>query len=133
MRLRGRPGSWLPGLCGALFVLAVGGAQAHGPSVETSFSGFRPKHLAIAAGDTVHFRRASGSQLSLSIVSDDGHFESPPLDAAGWHYTFEVPGDFPFHLKENASVRARILVGEPRPEEPEDEHAGHDHSAAPTR
>lgn len=102
-------------------------ARAHGPSVEASFSGFRPERVTLAAGDTLHFRRPSGSQLALTVVSDSGLFESPALDAAGWHYTFETPGEYSFHLKERPSVRGRVLVGEPRAEPPDDPHAGHDH------
>jgi plastocyanin len=108
-------------------VLLAGAARAHGPTAEASFSGFRPRLVTIAAGDTVHFRRASGSQVSLTVVSDAGLFRPQGLDASGWHYTFERPGDYSFHLQEKPSLRLRVLVGEPRPEPPGDPHAGHDH------
>jgi plastocyanin len=119
-----------------LLVLALGPAlattaRAHGPAIDASYSAFRPRQVTIAAGDTIHFRNAAGSDLSLTIVADDGSFESPVLGRAeGWHHTFEAPGDFPIHLKENSATRARILVGPPRPAEefPEkDGHEGHDH------
>jgi len=113
------------GLC-----LATPAARAHGPSLDVSFSAFRPRQLTIAAGDTVHFRRAPGSDLPLTVAADDGSFESPTLGRAeGWHHTFDEPGDFSIHLLENTATRARILVGQPRDEEPPggDGHEGHDH------
>jgi plastocyanin len=124
---RGSGGLGRLALAVAGLLLAAGAARAHGPSVEASFSGLRPKLVTIAAGDTVHFRRAGGSQLALTLVSDAGLFEGRVLDAEGWHYTFETPGDYSFHLKENPSARVRILVGPPRPEAPDDPHAGHAH------
>jgi len=122
-----RTGTWSAALVVGLGLAAVA-ARAHGPSVDASFSGFRPKHLTIAAGDTVHFRNAGGSDLALTIVADDGSLESPTLPRAeGWHHTFDSPGDFVFHLKENTATKVRILVGEPRPPEAGDGHEGHDH------
>ena len=127
---RGRARHELPWVLAAFVALAAARAGAHGPTVEVAFSQLRPKLLMIAAGDTVHFRPAGGSPISLTVVSDDGQLESPTLGAAGWHHTFETPGDFGFHLKENSASRVRILVGEPRPADPEQaepDHAGHDH------
>lgn len=109
-------------------LLLAAAAVAHGPSVDVSFSAFRPRELVIGAGDTVHFRNAGGSGLRFTIVSDQGLFESPPLGhGRGWHHTFETPGIFSFHLKENEATQGRILVGEARTPEAEDPHAGHDH------
>lgn len=98
----------------ALLALAPLRASAHGPSVNVSYSGFRPSVLGIATGTTVHFRNANASQLVCTVVTEDGSIESPALDrSAGWHHTFEKPGTYRFRIRERPDVTATIVVGDP--------------------
>lgn len=100
--------------CAALLLLWAGPASAHGPTVRVAWSGLKPATLTVRAGTTVHFHNANSSGSPSTVVADDGSFSSPTLGRAeGWHYTFEAPGSFDYHLSEQPSAKGRIVVVEP--------------------
>jgi plastocyanin len=87
-------------------------ARAHGPTIRVGYSGVRPAQLGIAAGTTVHFLNANAGQGVCTVVADDGSFESPPMARGeGWHFEFDRPGRYVFHVKEYTSAAGVIVVG----------------------
>ncbi len=111
-------GGWPVGLglaaIGTLAILLGVAPQArgHGPTIRVSYSGVRPKQLAIPAGTTVHFKNANSGPGACTVVADDGSFTSPPITRSeGWHYEFAEPGSYSFHVKEYDSARGVVLVG----------------------
>jgi plastocyanin len=104
---------------GLATALVASAAWAHGPTVNGSFSAIRPRQLAIRAGDTVHFRNANSSEMTMTFVADDeSGFASPEIPrGGGWHYKFETPGVYRIRLKENSDTKVKIVVGEPSPGE----------------
>jgi plastocyanin len=103
---------------GAALLAAVGWAllaslpaAAHGPSVRVSYDGIRPAEIVIRAGQTVHFQNTSSTPRTYTVVSDDGSFEGPTMSrGGGWHHTFETPGRFSYHLREQPDRRGIVIV-----------------------
>jgi plastocyanin len=96
--------------------VAAGLALAHGDTIRVSYSAVRPGRLVVATGTTVHFHNANSSGAPCTVVIGDGDeaVESPPLGRAeGWHYTFESPGEYRFHLKEYPSRTGVVVVAAP--------------------
>ena len=86
-------------------------AAAHGPTVRVSPGRVVPTVLTIRVGETVHFHNATSSGAPVTVVADDGSFESPTLGRAeGYHHTFESPGEVAFHLRESSRARGRVIV-----------------------
>jgi len=97
-----------------LMLATAGEAVAHGDTIKVSYAAVRPEKLIIKAGTTVHFHNANASPKVCTIVFDEGGLESPALARAeGWHYTFEKPGQYTFHLKELPSRTGVIVVAGP--------------------
>lgn len=93
--------------------VAAGPALAHGDTIRVSYSAVRPGRLVVAPGTTVHFHNANSSGAPCTVVIGDGDdaVESPPLGRAeGWHYTFESPGEYRFHVKEYPSRTGVVVV-----------------------
>jgi hypothetical protein len=97
-------------------VLAAPAAWAHGATLRASFGGVKPPVLVIRAGETVHFVNANVSPGPLTIASDDGSFESPPLARGeGWHHRFDAVGRFGVHVKGFESSHGQIVVAPAKP------------------
>ena len=83
--------------------------------MKVAYSGIKPARLVIPVGATVHFHNANLGGGVITLVGDEGSFESPPLPKGeGWHHTFEEAGSFSFHVKELSSVRGTVVVAPPR-------------------
>lgn len=107
------------GMLAAIVALAfglAGSAQAHGPTVKVTATGFEPVLLNLFEGTTVHFTNAiAGSDAGAEgiVVGDEaGRFESPPITAAGdgWHHTFEEQGTFVIRVVGRPERTMRIVV-----------------------
>jgi plastocyanin len=110
---RSRRSLALPALTAALLLAAAGAspAWAHGTTIAVAWSGVRPSHVTVVVGAPVHFENANAGSGTCTVVADDGSFESPPLARGeGWHHTFEAPGTWSFHVKEQAGAAGSITV-----------------------
>jgi plastocyanin len=104
----------LPALVASGLLLWASAAFGHGPTVKISYGRVVPKTLTVNVGQVVHFQNVSPSPNPVTVVADDGSFESPTLARAeGWHHTFETPGRYDFHVAEFSSARGSVIVAEP--------------------
>jgi plastocyanin len=96
-----------------LLALAAGHAVAHGDTIRVSYAAVRPERLVIGAGTTVHFHNANSSGAPVTIVlgAGDAAVRSPVLGRAeGWHHTFDLAGEHPFHVAESPSRTGLVVV-----------------------
>lgn len=95
----------------AAVVLTAAAASAHGPTMSVSYTRIDPPTLSIHVGDTVHFVNANTTG-AVTLVGEDGSFESPPLapHGEGWHHTFTEAGSFPFEIREYGGTTGRVIV-----------------------
>ena len=100
-----------PAMLAAATLVAAPPSTAHGPTVRLTYGGPKPAQLTIVAGQTVHFQNGGTTSRSFTVVADDGSFEGPTLArGGGWHHTFETPGSFGYHVREQPDRRGKILV-----------------------
>jgi plastocyanin len=84
-----------------------------GDTVEIPIEGLRygQEALEVSAGTTV--RWVNRDQVQHTVTSDDGRFGSGLMDPDGsWSYTFESPGQYPYHCIPHPFMKARVTVTE---------------------
>ena len=70
-----------------------------------------PPEVIVSMGDTVTFRNESNMPGGLSIVADDGSFESPGLGVdETWSHTFHKLGVYPYHIGEHPNAKGKVIV-----------------------
>lgn len=88
-------------------------APAHGPTLDVSYSGVRPKQLVVRVGDTVHVRNRNAAVGDVTLVTEEGEFGVPTLPRGGdFHLTLEKPAEIRFFVKEFPQARGSLLVVE---------------------
>ena len=88
-------------------------APAHGPTIDVSYSGVRPKQLVVRVGDTVHIRNRNTMMGDVTLVTDQGEFGVPSLPRGGdFHLTLEKPAEIRFFVKEFPQARGTLRVVE---------------------
>jgi hypothetical protein len=74
--------------------------------VTVTLSRFDPGVVETRRGLPVTFHNLAPGPELLTIVADDGSFESWPLGPRSqWTHVFEGAGRFPFHVKEHPEIR----------------------------
>ena len=101
-------------LLALLLALGLGTpALAHGPTMDVSYSGVRPKQLVVRVGDTVHFRNRNVAAGDCTLVTEEGEFGVPVLPRGGdFHLTVDTPGQIDFFVKELPRARGTLIVVE---------------------
>jgi len=98
-----------------LLCLVAGLAFAHGAGIQLTRKGFEPAKVTVPVGQVVHFTCMESVPRGLQIVGDEGSFRSPRLARGeGFHYSFEKPGIYRYHLQQDPSVKGVIIVEAPK-------------------
>jgi len=85
-------------------------ATAAGSEVAVNGDALTPALVQIGAGQSVTFRNA-GKSGAVTVVADDGSLSSPALEPGkSWSHSFDVPGVYPIHVKENAKAKGSVVV-----------------------
>ena len=97
---------------GALIAfLAVSPSWAKELSVQVGHNRLEPAEVKIGVGDIVVFHNQDQMPGGHTIVADDGSFTSPPLAKdESWSHTFKAGGTYPYHIKEHAAAKGKIVV-----------------------
>ena len=70
---------------------------------------FAPKRLNVKAGSTVDW--TNKDDTPHTVTSDDGAFSSPVIDTdQKFQFTFQKPGNFPYHCKLHPTMTAVVVV-----------------------
>jgi plastocyanin len=96
----------------ALLIAAVAGANTQ--TVQITSSGFTPRSVTAAVGDTVTWHNADTA--SHQIVANNGTFASPVLKSGDtWSHTFSAPARVAYHDVSNAKTTGSVIVNGPSP------------------
>ncbi|HEV7863453.1 MAG TPA: cupredoxin domain-containing protein, partial [Acidimicrobiia bacterium] len=95
----------------ASFTPAGRAGAANMVGVTVRDSNFTPGRQTIYTGDTVVFAKAQDSQLTHSVTSDTGAFDSELADKRYIGLRFQQPGTYAYHCKYHGSAGGGGMSG----------------------
>lgn len=82
-----------------------------GPTITVGHNRIEPATVTIQVGGSVTFHNVDAMPGGHTIVSDDGAFESPPLEKdQTWTHTFEAAGTHTIRIKQHPTATGVIVV-----------------------
>ncbi len=73
-------------------------------------NGFEPSRINVSAGQSI--RWTNDSTHAVTVTAENGSWDSGKLEPGKtFSHTFDSPGSYGFHLKENQQVKGTTLVG----------------------